>query len=131
MRKLLLAILLSIAVIIPATPASAHYDDYHLATCQPPGASLWYMWPSAYGGTRVVYFRAYYGYINVELEFLNYYAQTGYECGWLGPVTTSAWIQQVCEFGYCGTGMIQAFTRGQVVKHFAGPAAGWVAAYSY
>lgn len=134
LSKLLLCLaLVGATVALPASPAQAHYDDWHQATCQhyEVASTLWYLWPSQWGGTRVTYWQHPYGYINVDVQFLSYYGQTGYECGWLGQVRTSAWIQQVCEFGYCGQGTIQAFERGQIVRHFGGPSTGWVAAYSY
>lgn len=131
MRKLIAALALAAGLVMGAVqPAQAHYDHWHQATCQPGGQALWYNWPSAYGGTRVIYWRYTEGYINVDTPFLDAYAQMGYECGF-GHVLTNAWIQQVCEFGYCGQGMIQAFAYGQLVRHFGGPAAGWVAVHWY
>lgn len=133
MKKILLCIaLLFGSLVFNVTPASAHYDDWHQATCQNGGAALWYYWPSSYGGTRVTYWEAYeINYVNVDVQFLSYYDYYGYECGWLGEVRTPAWVQQVCEFGYCGQGTIQAFEHGQIVRHFGGPSAGQVAGYSY
>ena len=134
MKRISAALILSLSLLlIPTSPATAHYDDWHQATCQQPGTnSRWYRWPSAYTGTRVTYWKAYtIDYVNVDVQFLQYDGETGYECGWLKEVRTHAWIQQVCEFGYCGQGTIQAFQNGQIVRHFGGYAAGWVAAYSY
>lgn len=134
MKKILLALaVLGSALTLQASPAQAHYDHWHQATCQnyPATNTLWYNWPSQWGGTKVTYWQHPYGYIDVDVQFLDYYAQNGYECGWLGQVRTNDWIQQVCEFGYCGQGTIQAFEHGQIVRHFGGYAAGWVAAYSY
>lgn len=126
MRKLIVASALLFATLLPATPASAHYDDWHNATCQ---GQWWlmYNWPSAYGGTRVYYWTDPTGVMQLDNPELTVYAQQGYECGWMGAMIHYAWIQQVCEFGYCGNGMLTPFANGWMTRHFDGPAAGAVA----
>ncbi len=133
MRKALSKLLLCMALILPTmfvapTPAQAHYNHWHQATCQGQWLLL-YNWPSAYGGTRVIYWTSPTGEMTLDNPELTVYAQQGYECGWLGAMVARPWIQQVCEFGYCGQGYIVRFAGGWTARHFGGPYAGYIAVY--
>jgi hypothetical protein len=129
-KKMLLAIALLVAAIAPnASPAAAHYDDWHRATCQGQWLLL-YNWPSSWSGQRVIYWTSPTGEMPLDAPELHVYAQQGYECGWMGAMIAPPWGQQVCEFGYCGVGIINAFANGWMARHFHGPAAGWVAVYN-
>ncbi len=130
MKKILLCIALLVGSLgFNQAPAVAHYDDWHNATCQ---GQWWlmYNWPSAYNGTRVYYWTSPTGVMTLNDPELPYYASTGYECGWMGAMIANPWIQQVCEFGYCGQGIITAFANGWIARHFGGPNAGWLAVHS-
>lgn len=129
MKKILLCVALIFgSLTFNTAPASAHYGDWHNATCQ---GQWWlmYNWPIDWNGEKVIYWTSPTGEMPLYNPELTYYAQQGYECGWMGAMIARSWIQQVCEFGYCGQGMITAFANGWIAKHFGGPYAGWLAVY--
>lgn len=130
MRKLLLIFALLGGSMAIASPAEAHYDHWHQATCQGQWLLL-YNWPSQWNGTQVIYWTSPTGEMPLNDPELHYYATQGYECGWLGALAARPWIQQVCEFGYCGTGMIAWFAGGYTARHYDGPYAGYLAVYSH
>ncbi len=130
MRKVLLCVSLIIgSVVANPVPANAHYDHWHTATCQGQWLLL-YNWPTSSNGTRVYYWTSPTGIMALDNPELSIYARQGYECGWMGAMAANPWGQVVCEFGYCGSGVITAFARGWMARHLFGPAAGWVAVYS-
>ena len=130
MRKVLLCVALVLgASTVDVKPALGHYDHWHQATCQGQWLLL-YNWPSANSGQRVIYWTSPTGEMSLWNPELTVYAQQGYECGWMGAMIANPWFQQVCEYGYCGQGIIHAFANGWMARHFGGPYAGWVAVYS-
>jgi hypothetical protein len=124
MRKVLLAIaLIAAPLFVSPLPANAHWDHWHMTTCQPAGENSWYMTPSIQGGSRVDYWRASTGTLSVLWPMVDRYAYWGWECGYPGLPITNYWQQRVCEVGYCGDGFIQAFQGGQFAWHRYGPSA--------
>src|SRR5687767_14366938 len=106
-RTLAALVLLASVLVVNPPPASAHYDHWHQATCQGQWLLL-YNWPSSWGGNRVNYWTSPTGSMPLDNPELTIYAQQGYECGWMGAMN-GVWGQQVCEFGYCGSGIINHF----------------------
>lgn len=132
-RKALSKLALCVALLLPgavatAAPAQAHYDHWHQATCQGQWLLL-YNWPTANAGHRVIYWTSPTGDMPLDDPELTVYARQGYECGWMGAMIAAPWGQVVCEFGYCGSGVINAFANGWTARHLFGPYAGYVAVY--